>query len=512
MHGKSMLSLTPQAAYDELLRQARAESLLESCTALLGWDELTYMPPGGVTSRANLLSYLAGLQHDRATDPRRGELLAALGDSELLADPHSAPAVNVREIRRSYRRLTRMPKALVEELARVTPLAQQQWATSRQEADFSSFRPWLEKIVTLKRQEAECLGYEKEPYDALLEDYEPGLTSQQVAQLFGALRQELTPLLAAITQSRRRPKVAVLRRTFPLDSQRSFGMEVAIALGFDFQRGRVDTAVHPFSTHIAPGDCRIAIRYSSNNFVDAFFALLHEVGHGLYEQGLDPEHEGTPLGTAVSLALHESQSRLWENLVGRSLPFWRYFYPRARQAFPDALGKVSLNEFFLAINRVEPSLNRVQADEVTYNLHILIRFELEKALLSGDLQVADLSAAWNESYRKYLGIVPDDDAEGCLQDGHWSEGLMGYFPTYTLGNLFAAQLYTQAQKELGNLDTLFSQGDFLPLLDWLRGKIYRQGSRYEPAQLIQRVTGSPPDHRPFMETLREKYGELYGLT
>jgi carboxypeptidase Taq len=503
--------MTPQAAYDELLRRSREEALLRSCAAVLEWDELTYMPPGGVTSRANHLAYLAGLEHDRATDPRLGELLAEVENSFLLAEPDGLPAVNVREIRRSYDRLTRLPRSLVEELARIVPLAQQQWSTSRQEADFASFRPWLEKIVALRRQEAECLGYPDEPYDALLEDYEPGTRTQDIVGLFGSLRDELAGLVRAIGQSRKRPKSAILRRNYATDSQQSFGREVASALGFDFERGRIDQAVHPFCSQIGLGDCRIAIRYSNNNFSDAFFSLLHEVGHGLYDQGLDPSFDGMPVGTVTSVGLSESQSRLWENLVGRSLSFWKYFFPRARQAFPEALGKVSLGDFHSAINQVGPSLNRVQADEVTYNLHILVRFELERALVKGDLHVADLPAAWNDAYKRTLGIVPANDAEGCLQDGHSSEGLIGYFPTYTLGNLFAAQLFAKARTDLGNLDQAFAHGQFGGLLDWLREKVYRHGSRYSAAQLVERATGTKPQHKPLIEGLREKYGELYGI-
>ena len=503
--------MTPQAAYDELLRRAREEALLDSCQALLGWDELTYMPPGGVAAHGNQLAYLAGMHHEKATDPRIGDLLAAVEASDLAADPLSAAAVNVREIHRIYNRLVRLPRPLVEELARIAPLAQQQWATSRQEADFASFCPWLEKIVALQRQEAECLGYEHSPYDALLENYEPGACAADIARLFAALRTELTPLIVAIAGSRRRRKHAILKRNYPVERQHAFAMDAASALGFDFQRGRVDTSVHPFSAHIGPGDCRIAIRYSSNYFSDAFFALLHEVGHGLYEQGLDPEHEGTPLGSISSVGLHESQSRLWENLVGRGLPFWKYFFPRARQAFPEALGKVSPGDFYLAVNHVEPTCNRVQADEVTYNLHILVRFELEQAMIRGDLAVADLPGAWNEAYKSILGVTVPNDADGCLQDGHWSEGLMGYFPTYTLGNLFAAQLFAKARADLGNLDAAFAKGDFASLLDWLRDRVHRQGARYPAPALIEKVTGQIPDHRPLVEALKDKFTEVYGV-
>ena len=503
--------MNSQTAYTELLRRSREEALLESCQSLLSWDELTHMPPGGVTARANQLAYLAGLHHDRATDPRVAELLSKAEGSALVADPYSASAVNMREWRRAYDRALRLPRQLVAELAHIAPLAQQQWATSRQEADFASFCPWLEKIVALQREQAECLGYDQVPYDALLDTYEPGARTAEIARLFAALRADLAPLLADIAGSRRRRKHAILKRNYPVDRQQAFAMEAAIALGFDFERGRLDTSVHPFSTHVAHGDCRIAIRYSANYFSDGFFALLHEVGHGLYEQGLDPEHEGTPLGEVTSLALHESQSRLWENLVGRGLPFWKYFYPRARQAFPEALGKVALGDFYLAVNHVEPACNRVQADEVTYNLHILVRFELEQALIHGDLAVADLPGAWNEAYKKVLGVTVPNDAEGCLQDGHWSEGMIGYFPTYTLGNLFAAQLYARARADLGNTDAAFAKGDFAGLLDWLRDRIHRQGSRYPAPVLIEKVTGSPPDHRPLVAALQGKFKEIYGV-
>lgn len=470
------------------------------------------MPPGGVVARAEQLAYLAGLQHQYATDPRVGELLGIIEASPLCADPEAAAAVNVRELRRLYLRQQRLPRRLVEEQARVVPLSQQQWALARQEADFATLRPWLEKIVTLKQQEALCLaGSANGTYDALLQDYEPGVRADDLARLFSTLENHLTPLLAAIGTSRRRRKLALLKRHYPVERQHAFAQEVAAAVGFDFERGRLDTCVHPFSIKIASGDCRIAIRYDANYFSDAFFALLHEVGHGLYEQGLDPKHAGTPLGEPNSLGLHESQARLWENLVGRSLPFWKYFFPRARQAFPEALAKASVGDFCTAVNHVERTWSRIQADEVTYNLHILIRFELERALLRGDLRVADLPGAWNEAYAKRLGVTPANDAEGCLQDGHWSEGLFGYFPTYTLGNVYAAQLFARMRSEVGDLDAAIARGDFSPLLDWLRQRVHRHGSRYSADVLIERATGSRPEPHWLIEGLKAKFGELYGL-
>jgi carboxypeptidase Taq len=503
--------MEPQAAYDELIGRAREQALLASCAALLGWDEQVYMPPGGAEHRGRQMALLAGLHHQKATDPRIGELLGELEGSALVADPVCPAAVNVRELRRSYRRLTRLPRALVEELARTTTLAQQEWVGARRDDDFARLRPWLEAIFALKRREAECLGPEPSAYDALLDEYEPGARSDQIAPLFEAMRRELVPLVEAIAASGRRPDLAILRREFPIERQRVFGEMVASAIGFDFRRGRLDTTAHPFCSGIGPGDCRITTRYDARNFGDAFFGILHEVGHGLYDQGLDPAHHGTPMGEAVSLGIHESQSRLWENAVGRSRPFWSYCLPLARRIFHEPLGDVGLDEFLFAINHVEPSVIRVQADEVTYNLHILVRFELEQALVAGDLAVADLPAAWAEKYRHYLGVTPRNDAEGCLQDIHWSAGLIGYFPTYTLGNLYAAQMFARAGRDLGDLDAAFARGDFAGLLGWLRENVHRQGHRFRPAQLVERVTGSPPDHRPLVHALRRKYGELSGI-
>lgn len=503
--------MNSQTAYDELIKRSRDESLLSACMSLLHWDEQTYMPRGGVDHRGNQLAYLAGLHHEKATDPRVGELLGILETSDLVRDPDAPAAVNVRELRRTFDRLTRLPRSLVEELARTMAHSRQEWVEARRHDDFSRFRPWLEKVFALRRQEAECFGYDESPYDALLDEYEPGAKGREIAALFDSLGRELVPLVDAIAGSVRRPDGSILRRDFPVDRQRIFGEAVAAAVGFDFERGRLDTTAHPFCTRIGPGDCRITTRFRADGFVDAFFGILHEVGHGLYDQGLDPAHYGTPMGDAVSLGIHESQSRLWENAVGRSRPFWQQFFPLARRFFPDALHDVSLDDFHFAVNEVERSLNRVEADEVTYNLHILVRFELEQALLSGDLIAAELPGAWNEKYQQYLGLTPPNDSEGCLQDIHWSEGLIGYFPTYTLGNVFGAQLFARAIEDLGDLDSAFARGEFSGLLEWLRDRIHCHGHRYRSPRLITVATGSAPDHRPLVQGLSRKYGSLYGV-
>lgn len=503
--------MQPKQAYQELLHQTQEAALLESCIALLGWDEETYMPHSGVEHRSRQLALLTGLLHERLTHPRLGELLDLLEGSDLVREPHTVEAVNVRWLRRQFRRQSRLPRRLVEELARVTTLAQKAWADAHRDADSEVFRPWLERVLALKVEEARALDPDSDVYDVLLEEQEPDLRTRDLEPLFAALRPELTALVGSLLSTGRRPNRAILTGNFPIDRQRTFGEMVADALGFDLQAGRLDSTTHPFCAAIGPGDCRITTRYNATHFSEAFFSTLHEVGHGLYEQGLDPEHYGTPAGEVPSVALHESQSRLWENTVGRSAPFWQHFFPLARQIFHETLAGVKWKTFHFAVNHVEPTLIRVGADEVTYNLHIMIRFDLERALVKGDLKPCDLPAAWNDAYRRDLGIEPEDDREGCLQDGHWSAGLFGYFPTYTLGNIFAAQLYMRAQADVPDLEQRLAGGDFRCLLDWLRQKVHRHGGRLSARELIEQATGSLPDPRFLLQMLRARLGPLYGV-
>jgi len=457
------------------------------------------------------MALLAGMTHQKATDPALGELLVELKGSDLMADPDSPEAVNVREIARTFDRQVKLPQRLVEELAKVTSNAQSEWVAARSESNFEKFLPWLERIVDLKQQEANCLGDGEAHYDALLDEYEPGARTTELASVFSAIREPLINLVRAIGNSPVKADLSLLHGDFPTDRQKIFGEIVAAAFGFDFTRGRLDTTAHPFCSGIGPGDCRITTRYLPDQFASSLFGIMHETGHALYEQGLDASHYGTPMGESVSLGIHESQSRLWENGVGRSRPFWLHFLPLARQVFPSAFRGKSLDDFHLAINHVAPSPIRVEADEVTYNLHVLIRFELEADLLHGRLKARDVPEAWNEKSRRYLGLDPANDAEGCLQDIHWSAGLFGYFPTYTLGNVCAAQLQAQAEQDLGGLDTLFARGEFRPLLDWLRAKVHRQGRRYHSSRLIESITGTPLDHQPLVRSLESKYSSLYHL-
>jgi carboxypeptidase Taq len=503
--------MTAEQAYQQLIGRIKDCGILASCAEALGWDERTYMPHRGSAHRAEQMALLARLTHEGLSAPQIGELLATIEVSPLVRDADSVPAANVREIRRHHDRAVKLPKELVEEIARTTTRAQQVWQESRQANDFSTFRPWLEKIVRLKRQEAEAVGYRDVPYDALLDLYEPGATTAEVRRIFADLAAELVPLVGAITSSSRQAPRQILERTYPVDRQEAFGRAAAAAIGFDFDAGRLDVTTHPFCSGLGPGDCRITTRYNPQRFNDAFFGILHEAGHGIYEQGLDPEQFGTPAGSAASLGIHESQSRLWENQVGRSRSFWEHFFPRARETFPDALGCVALGDFVFAINDVRPTYIRVEADEATYNLHIILRFELEQALVSGDLAPADVPAAWSERFERSFGLKPPTDALGCLQDIHWSMGGLGYFPTYTLGNLYAAQLMEKARHDLGDLDAEFRGGEFGRLKGWLNEKIHRPGQRYRAADLCRRITGADISHRPLLGYLRAKYAPLYGI-
>jgi carboxypeptidase Taq len=498
--------------YSELVQALRETALLGSCGSLLGWDEQTYLPVNGAAHRAEQSALLAGLVHERATSPRIGELLEGLSDARSLGGDESPRAAVVREARRSYNRATKLPRRLVEEMSRTITLSQQAWVGARKENNFAKFRPWLEKVVALKREEADAVGSATGvKYDALLDEYEIGATSEQIQAVFRPLRDHLVQLVSAITSSGRQPDISILERRYPVDAQRAFSIGAAKAIGFDFESGRLDEAAHPFCNGIGPGDCRLTTRYNERHFPGAFFGTLHEAGHGIYEQGLNRDDFGTALGVPASLGIHESQSRMWENLVGRSRAFWTHFYKPAQAAFPEALSNVSLDAFYGAINDVRPSWIRVEADEVTYNLHIMLRFELEQPLIGGDLAPADLPGVWNETFHRFFGMNPPSDALGCMQDIHWSAGLIGYFPTYTLGNLYAAQFFEQAQGDLGDLHAMFARGEFEPLKEWLNEKIHQRGLHHRAANLAERVTGKPLTADPLLRHLRGKFGPLYGL-
>ena len=491
---------------------------LNSAASLLSWDQETYMPPGGGAARADQIATLQTLAHDKLISP---EIEARIGRwvdpatgqvQDQTGDPWDEPSrVLLREVWRDFSRAKKLPSDFVTRLGRECALAQQVWTEARTKNDFKMFLPNLRRVVALKREEAEYLGYTATPYDALLDHYEPGATVAQLRPLFAALKARLVPLLERVTASSAKIDDSVLFRSYDTQRQVDFGKLVLTAMGYDFNRGRLDLSAHPFTTSFHPTDVRVTTRVYEKELPACLFSCIHEGGHGLYDQGLDPDRYGTPLGDSLSLGIHESQSRLWENCVGRSRPFWRCFYPMLQQVFPEQLGDVGLDRFYGVINRVRPSLIRVEADELTYNLHIMLRFEIEQDLLEGRTAVEDLPDVWNERMKSYLGIVPERDADGVLQDVHWSLGAIAYFPTYTLGNLYAVQFYDQAMMELPSLDSEIEAGRLTVLTRWLNQKIHRWGRTFTADQLVLRVTGKPLSPEPFLTYLEKKFGELYRL-
>lgn len=499
--------------YSELQRLLRESASLYSVAGLLSWDQETMMPPRGVTARADSLSLVTRLAHQRATDPRIGELLAKCeADGDLTTD--SRTAANLREIRRDYERALTLPSELVGEMQQTSALAIEAWKSARSDNDFASFRPWLERQVELIRRKAECYGAPEggELYDALVDEYEPSMTCARLEGIFAPLRDELTPLIAELTSAVFQPGVEPQLVELPLDEQRAFNRKVLERVGFDLQAGRFDVSVHPFASGIAPNDTRITTRYRRDQFAEALSSTLHEAGHALYEQGLPKEEFfGQPLGQPLGLGIHESQSRLWENHVGRSQALWSWALPLARETFGDALARFDVDDLYRAVNVVRPNLIRVDSDEATYNLHIMLRFDLERAMLRGDLAVADLPGAWNERVRNDLDLEVPDDARGCLQDIHWAMGTIGYFPTYTLGNLYAAQLWEAVQEAIPGLDAQIAAGDFRELLGWLRNNIHREGRHLSAEMLCRRLTGAPLGHQALMRHLDGKLRRIYRL-
>lgn len=498
--------------FQKLVAYTRETSLLQATADALEWDERTGMPQAAGDFRADQATLIRGMVHRRKTDAAVGEWLDALSDWDQAADPHSDIGATVQRMHEDFRRDCRLPQRLVESLARATVRGQQQWDAARGADNFALFLPSLQEILSLKREAAAALVVEGQtPYDALLDEYEPAARASELGQVFANLRRELVQLIGELRDAPRQPQLSILQREYAIDAQRKLSVLAAEAVGFDFARGRLDETSHPFCTNLGPDDCRILTRYERHWLPGGLYGTLHEAGHGMYDQGLRSDWYGLPPGTFVSLGIHESQSRMWENLVGRSRAFWEFFFPRLREHFPGVVDDVSLDDFHHAINAVRPSLIRVEADEATYNLHIIVRFELEQQLLDGSLAPKDLPAAWNDRYAADIGIAPPSDADGVLQDVHWSAGLVGYFPTYTLGNLYAAQLFEAAGNELGDLDPMFAAGDFVPLLDWLRRHIHRQGRCFTPAELIERATGRPPESAPLIRSMRQRYAPLYGI-
>lgn len=504
-------------AYRELSSEFRAIFDLGQVASLLVWDQQTMMPPGGAALRGQQLATVSGEIHRRIASERFAEILAELPSDGASAGPSGdAPGgltdeqlAEVRQARRIHGQEANIPAELVEAISEQTSRAQAVWVEARKDDDFGLFAPELERVFELRRRQADHLGWDAHPYDALHDLYEPGSTVAKVREVFAPVKIGIERLLAAIGD--REVDDAMLHVEYDEAKQEQFAREAIMDFGYDFTRGRLDRADHPFAQALGRTDVRITTRYRRDYLPTALFGTMHEAGHAMYEQGISERYHRTPLGESVSLSVHESQSRLWENLIGRSRSFWEGRFPRLQELFADQLDGVSVDAFTRAVNRVAPSLNRVEADEVTYNLHVMIRFELEVALLEGSLDVGDLPDAWNSKYAESLGVTPPDDARGCLQDIHWAVGLVGYFPTYTLGNLMSVQLFEAAQGAIDDLSGQVRRGEFAQLLAWLRENVHAHGSRYLPGDLLERATGSRLDAAPYLRYLDRKYSELYGL-
>jgi carboxypeptidase Taq len=483
---------------------------LEMAASVLAWDRETNMPEGGAGARARQLGTLSEVAHEHFVRDEVGAWLDGLQPYEESLDFDSDDASLIRVARRDYEKQRRVPSKLVGDLARAASLGQQAWVEARQAADFSLFRPSLERLLDLRIAWANCFDYEDSLYDPLLNDYEPGLTRAKVSEVFDAFRPPLIELVAAIRERQDRVDAGCLQGDYDEATQWELGIEALNLMGYDFKRGRQDRAAHPFTIHFSNDDVRITTRFDLHNVASALFSTIHEGGHALYELGVSPTLDDTILGDGASMVLHESQSRLFENVVGRSRAFWHHFYPRLQARFPQ-FKQVGLETFYRAINKVEPSFIRVEADEVTYGLHIILRFELEEALVTGRLSVADLPEAWNNKMQAYLGLTPPDDAIGVLQDIHWSGGMIGYFPDYLLGSMLSVQLFEWATAEVPDLMAEIECGQLGSLRQWLVEKVHRHGRKFTLDELTARVLGTGLRAEPYLAYLRERYGEIYGL-
>ena len=491
--------------FDELKRRLGEVVDLARVSSYLDWDQQALMPAGAAALRAEESATLERLVHERFTSPEIGHLLDDLSSYEDSLDPDSDEASLIRVTRRDWEKARKVPTELLGEMAHTAAEALPVWVEARENSDFKAFLPYLERNVELKKRYIAC--FDGDPYDILLDDYEEGMKTSEVAEVFDRLKQELPPL---IEEAAANPvDDSFLKTTFEIDQQRELNAIILQHFGWDEKYWRFDEIVHPAAYSFGTTDIRITTRYADDG-LESLFSTMHEFGHGLYERQVDPALERTPLCGGVSLGLHESQSRMWENLVGRSLPFLRWFYPRLQKAFPAQLGSVEVEDFYRAVNKIEPTFIRVDADQVTYNMHVILRFELEQEIVTEAIALADVPEAWNAKIKEYLGIDVPDDRRGVLQDVHWSGGGLGYFPTYSLGNVMSLQIWQRVRDAIPNLDEQFEQGEFGPLREWLRDNLHRYGRKFTPQETLQRVAGAPLDAGPYLGYLRDKVGELTG--
>ncbi len=498
---------------DELKNRLTEITHLGSTIAVLNWDQQVFMPAKGAEMRAKTIAHLSGLYHMTLIAIDSDGLLTNLKSDLDLERKQFSPKdrVIISETWRSFEREKKLPEAFVKELSQTVAEAHTVWVEAKNSNNFKLFQPWLEKIVALKRKEAKYVGYEESPYDALIDLYEPGMTADRAAVILNDLKDFLIPFIEKIKKSKVKLNPKKIQGKFPIQKQKELNELIAKQIGFDLTAGRIDESAHPFTINFNALDVRFTTKYSEENIMQALGATIHEAGHGMYEQGLPSEYFGTPLSESISLGIHESQSRFWENMVGKSKEFWHYFYPKLKKEFPQPFSKISADEFYLNINTVQPSLIRIESDEVTYNIHIIIRFEIEKDLIEGSIEVADVPKIWKTKMKEYLGITVPNDRQGALQDVHWSTGAFGYFPTYTFGNLYSGQFTAQMMKDIPDMKKQIAKGKFDEILNWLRKNIHQHGKMYTAGSLVRAVTGEPLDSKYFIEYLKEKFFAIYKL-
>jgi len=483
---------------------------IQSATAVLSWDQQTHMPKRGVRLRSMQSSTLRGIAHRKYISKEMGGLLNKLKEDKEYSKLNEYDKTIVDRVYEGYEKTKKIPTELVMEIAKESSNAHTSWEEAREKSDYALFAPYLKKMVEYSRKLADLLEYEQSPYNALIDQYENKMTVEELNPMFENLKNQIVPFLDAIKNSNIKTSDSLLRKKYPADKQWEMTMQALKLIGYDFDRGRQDKAVHPFTIGIGPDDVRVTTRIDENYISDALSGTIHEGGHALYEQGLLMEYFGTPIAEATSTGVHESQSRLWENIVGRSKAFWKYFYPKMQKLFPEILKNVSMEEFYLAYNHVEPGYIRIGSDEVTYNLHILLRYEIERDVVEGKIKAENLRDIWNSKMKEYIGLEPKNDKEGILQDVHWTQP-MGYFPTYTIGNLYSAQIYHKALEDNPNMENEFENGNFTTLLKWLRENIHKYGGRYYPKDLIKIATGEQPNPDYFVNYIYDRYGEIYQI-
>lgn len=498
-------------SYQKLLESVYEIHDLSKAQAVLSWDRETYMPKAGSEARIQQITTLGQLIHQKSTSEAFGELIETAVSTQNDTDPNSNKARLLAYLQRTYADARKLPAEFVKRVSETSGKARIAWAEARANDDFAAYQPHLETVIALNQELAGLYGYEDEPYDALLDKFEHGMKTADVRRIFDATKAATVPLREAIDERGTAVNDKLLHQTYPIEKQQQFARYIATAAGYDFDRGHLGTVVHPFATSFSRNDARITTRWYPNFLNAGLFGTLHESGHAMYEQGTHPDLARTPLARGTSMGIHESQSRMIENMIGRSRGFWQAHYPKLQETFPEQLGDQSLDNFYRAINKVQPSFIRVEADELTYNFHIMLRFELEQAMLNGDVTAAELPTAWNDKMQELLGIAPETDAEGCLQDVHWTRPGFGYFPTYALGNLYAAQLYQTATEQQPDIPEQISQGDTSGIVDWLRENVHQHGRKFPPAELIQRATGKPLSHEPFVAYVTDKFSQIYSL-